>query len=114
MLWVSVGGYYEKWDESGVALVRTNELPEGELFYSPKDFWRQLAKMQMADFRLALFRGSYLEQVEAYMDGPDVSPECKILWEYATEVHRTDATLNQMAAAMGFSDEDLDGVFGLG
>ena len=70
--------------------------------------------LHMADFRLALLAAGLLEQVETFMAGPDVSPECKILWEYATQVHRDDQYLNQMAGAMGFTDADLDAVFGIG
>jgi len=70
--------------------------------------------MHMADFRLALHAAGLLEQVETFMAGSDATKQQQILWKYSTEVHRNDPILLGAAAAMGFSDEDLDGVFGLG
>ena len=113
MLWVSVDNFYEKWDEQGIAQVRTDELPEGEIAYSPEDFWRQLAKMHMADFRLSLLSNGFLEQVETAMESPDMPKDAKILWEYATTVNRNDPILNQVKAQLGFTDADLDLVFGI-
>ena len=113
MLWVAVENYYEKWDEQGIAQVRTDELLEGDIAYSPADFWRQLAKMHMADFRLSLLSNGFLEQVEAAMDSPDMLKEAKILWEYSTIVHRNDPILNQVKVQLGFTDADLDLVFGI-
>jgi len=113
MLWVSVNNLYEKWDEQGIVQVRTDELPEGEIAYSPEDFWRQLAKMHMADFRLSLLSNGFLEQVETAMDSPDMPKEAKIFWEYAIMVNRNDPILNQVKAQLGFTDADLDLVFGI-
>jgi len=113
MLWVSVNNVYEKWDEQGIVQVRSDELPEGEIAYSTEDFWRQLAKMHMADFRLSLLSNGFLEQVETAMDSPDMPKEAKILWEYSTTVHRNDPILNQVKAQLGFTDADLDLVFGI-
>jgi hypothetical protein len=113
MLWVAVDDYYEKWDEQGIVQVRTNELPEGDIAYSPTEFWRQLAKMHMADFRLALLSNGFLEQVETAMENPEMPRDAKILWEYSTTVHRNDPILNQVKAQLGFTDEDLDLVFGV-
>ena len=113
MLWVSVNNFYEKWDEQGIAQIRTNELPEEEIAYSSEDFWRQLAKMHMADFRLSLLSNNFLEQVETAMDSPDMPKEAKILWEYSTTVHRNDPILNQVKAQLGLTDQDLDLVFGI-
>ena len=111
MLWVSVDNFYEKWDEQGIAQVRTDELPEGEIAYSPEDFWRQLAKMHMADFRLSLLSNGFLEQVETAMESPEMPKEAKILWEYATTVHRNDPILDQVKTQLGFTDADLDLAF---
>jgi len=67
--------------------------------------------LHMADFRLKLLAAGLLEQMETFMAGPDVSPECKILWEYSTQVYRNDPLLNQMAAAMGFTEAQIDEFF---
>ena len=113
MLWVSINNLYETWDEQGLVQIRTNELPEGEIAYSPEDFWRQLAKMHMADFRLSLLSNGFLEQVETAMTDPAMPQEAKILWEYSTTVHRNDPILNQVKAQLGLTDQDLDLVFGI-
>ena len=113
MLWVTVNNLYEKWDEQGIVQVRTDKMPEGEIAYSPEDFWRQLAKMNMADFRLSLLSNGFLEQVETAMESPDMPKEAKILWEYATIVNRNDPILNQVKAQLGFTDAELDLVFGI-
>lgn len=36
-----------------------------------------------------------------------------ILWEYSTEFHRDDETLNQLAPLLGFTEETLDQLFNL-
>ncbi len=113
MLWVAVDGYYEKWDEEGTPQVRSQELPEGEIAYSPEDWRRQLAKMHRADFLLALHRDGFLTPIETFIASPDASPECKILWNNTTMFHRNDPLLNQMAEAMGYTDAQIDAVFGI-
>ena len=93
-----------------VAVDQWQKENQGEPAPAPRD----TARMHRADFLLALLAAGFLPQVEAFMAGPDVSQECKILWNNTTMFHRNDPLLNQMAGVLGFTDEDLDRVFGIG
>jgi hypothetical protein len=68
-----------------------------------------VAALSMAGFRLALHRLGFLSRIENYMDEAPI--EHRILWEYSTEVHRSDPVLAELATALGFSSSDLDAVF---
>lgn len=60
-----------------------------------------------AQIRLALHRAGALAQVEAIANA---DPEAKIVWEYATEIHRD----SPLIAAMGgqlFTDAEIDDLF---
>jgi len=71
-------------------------------------------RLSMAAFRLALHRLGLLAQVEAFMASPVATVEQKILWEYSTEVSRDDPTLAALAEAQGFTEAQIDAVFGIG
>lgn len=60
-----------------------------------------------AQIRLALHRAGALAQVEAIANA---DPEAKIVWEYATEIHRD----SPLIAAMGgqlFTEAEIDNLF---
>ena len=60
-----------------------------------------------AQIRLALHRAGALAQVEAIANA---DPEAKIVWEYATEIHRD----SPLIAAMGgqlFTDAEINDLF---
>jgi len=60
-----------------------------------------------AQIRLALHRAGKLAQVEAIANA---DPEAKIVWEYATEIHRD----SPLIAAMGgqlFTEAEIDNLF---
>ena len=71
-------------------------------------------KMHRADFMLALNRDGFLSDIEAFIASPDASPECKILWHNTAMFYRNDPLLNQMAAAMGYTEAQIDNIFGIG
>lgn len=59
--------------------------------------------------RLALFQLNQLAAVQAFIEtGTD---DIKIEWEYATEVRRDHPMWSVGAAALGLSEEDVDGLF---
>lgn len=59
--------------------------------------------------RLALFQLNQLSAVQAFIDAG--SDDLKIEWEYATEVRRDHPMWSVGAAALGLSEEDVDGLF---
>lgn len=67
--------------------------------------------VSMRQARLALLQQDLLSTVdEAIAAGSEAD---KITWEYATEVNRNEALLQNMAVALGLSEEDLDNLFAL-
>lgn len=59
--------------------------------------------------KLALLGAGMLDEIEAFVAQADRAVQ--ISWEYATEFERTDALLNQMAAAFGMTDSLIDELF---
>lgn len=89
--------------------------------YTPEEADAQLAEYRsglqcsMRQARLALLQQGLLSQVEAAiaaMPEPDKSA-VTIEWEYAHVVDRNSPWMSAMAAALGLTDEQLDGLFEL-
>jgi len=72
---------------------------------------RQYATLSPAQFRLNLLEIGELDSVEAMI--PQAPKEVQILWEYANSFERLHPALIQLAAAMGYTDEQLDALFGI-
>lgn len=67
--------------------------------------------VSMRQARLALLQVNLLATVDAAIaTGGEAD---RITWEYATEVHRTDALVANMAVALSLNDEGLDSLFTL-
>jgi len=67
--------------------------------------------VSMRQARLALLQFGILEQVNTTIaSGTDAD---KITWEYATEVRRNDALVQNMATALGLNEATLDSLFSL-
>ena len=60
-----------------------------------------------AQIRLALHRAGKLAQVEAIANA---DPEAKIVWEYATEIHRDSPLIAAMGARL-FTDAEINDLF---
>lgn len=58
--------------------------------------------------RIVLLRAELLDDVEAAVA---TNREYQIYWEYALEIKRDDEMLRQMTAALGLTDEQVDGLF---
>lgn len=68
-------------------------------------------QVSMRQARLALLQVNLLAQVEsAIANGTQAD---QITWEYATEVNRSDALVQNLSAALGLSETDLDNLFNL-
>jgi|LakMenEpi03Aug12_release.lakeMendotaPanAssembly.Ray.scaffolds.fasta_scaffold330520_2 hypothetical protein len=61
--------------------------------------------------REAIRRAGLLEAVETYINAPETDPLVKSAWEYALTFKRTSPTILAVATAMGWSDQELDGLF---
>jgi hypothetical protein len=74
---------------------------------------RALASLSRANFKLALLAGGYLDAVEAAMSAPETSREVRIMWEDSSRFERMHPALLAMAAQMGYSDAQMDALFGI-
>jgi hypothetical protein len=74
---------------------------------------RDRAKLSRAEFKLALLERDELENVKTAMSDPNADPRAVILWEDANEFWRTNEDLLTLAAALGYTEAELDEVFGI-
>lgn len=82
-------------------------LPEPSVEDQRKD-----AILTRARFKLALLEGGYLEDVEAAY--PSWPKAVQIMWDDSSTFERLHPELLALAAAMGYTDEQLDAIFGIG
>jgi len=74
---------------------------------------REKASLTRAEFKLALLDMGELDNVKAAMEAPDLDPRVKILWEDSLVFKRTDGDLLAFADAMGYTEKQLDILFGI-
>lgn len=72
---------------------------------------REMVSLSPSQFRLALLAINELANIEAAV--PQMPKEIQIMWEYATSFDRTNPSLLAMAQQMGFTDVQLDTIFGI-
>lgn len=65
--------------------------------------------VSMRQARLALLQNNLLDAVNTAINAGNEAD--KITWEYATEVNRSDALVQNLSAALGLSETDLDNLF---
>ena len=107
-----MSGYAVKSDGSFRAVDSESECGEGETFQenapelssstTPKSVTRRQAK-------IAMLRAGILDQVEAAIAAS--SRENQITWAEATDFRRDFPLLNQMAAALNISSQEIDNLF---
>jgi len=78
-----------------------------------KDSQRNRATLTRSEFKLALLDRSELDNVKAAMSDPSADPRAVILWEDALEFRRTNKDLLTLAAELGYTEEQLDDIFGI-
>jgi len=74
---------------------------------------RNRAKLSRAEFKLALLERDELENVKTAMSDANADPRAVILWEDANEFWRTNEDLLALAAALGYTEAQLDDIFGI-
>jgi len=74
---------------------------------------RDRAKLSRAEFKLALLERGELDAVKAAMSDPSAEPRAVILWEDANEFRRTNKDLLALASDLGYTEEQLDDIFGI-
>jgi len=78
-----------------------------------KDSQRNRATLTRSEFKLALLDRGELDNVKAAMSDPSADPRAVILWEDANEFRRTNKDLLALAAELGYTEEQLDDIFGI-
>ena len=72
---------------------------------------RAAASLTRARFKLSLLEGGYLADVEAAY--PSWPKAVQIMWDDSSTFERLHPELLALAAAMGYTDEQLDAIFGI-
>lgn len=74
---------------------------------------RQAAELSRSLFKLALLDAGFLDDVQAFVASAD-DQRIKIMWEDSGSFRRMHPDLIRLAAELGYTDEQLDAVFGIG
>jgi len=73
---------------------------------------REAASLSKANFKLALMEGGYLQDVKDFVANTN-DERIQILWEDSDTFARLDPDLLNMATQMGYTDEQMDALFGV-
>jgi len=88
------------------------EMPD----YNPDDRAleqaRESASLSRANFKLALMEAGYLQDVKDFVANTN-DERIQILWEDSATFARLDPDLLNMASQMGYTDEQMDALFGV-
>jgi len=74
---------------------------------------REDASLSRADFKIGLLEMGELDNVQALMDDPATDPRIKIMYEDSGRFNRMHPDLLQLAEVMGYTEEQLDELFGV-
>lgn len=74
---------------------------------------RESATLTRMAFMLALQEAGLYDEAEAAVDSDQIPKIAKIQWRNASVFKRMDETLVQFAAAMNYTDDQLDQIFGI-
>jgi hypothetical protein len=74
---------------------------------------RSRASLSRANFKLALLSGGYLDAITAAMNDPATPANVRIMWEDSSTFDRLHPALLAMAAQMGYTDAEMDALFGI-
>ena len=74
---------------------------------------RQAASLSRADFKLGLLDMGELDAVRAVMADPETPERVVIMWEDSGRFERMHPDLLSFAEVMGYTDEQLDALFGV-
>ena len=73
---------------------------------------RSEASLSRANFKLALMEAGYLQDVKDFVSNT-ADERIQILWEDSDTIARLDPDLLNMASQMGYTDEQMDTLFGV-
>jgi len=74
---------------------------------------REQASLSRMAFMLALEEAGLYDAAEAAIESDQVSKAAKIMWRNASVFNRTDETLTSFASQLGYTDAQLDAIFGI-
>ena len=74
---------------------------------------REKAKLSRAEFKLALMEAGYLANVKDFVANTS-DERIQILWEDSDNFDRTNDDLLRLASDLGYTEADLDDIFGIG
>jgi len=74
---------------------------------------RDRASLSRMAFMLALEEAGLYDEAEAAVESNQVSKTAKIMWRNASVFNRTDETLTSFASQLGYTDAQLDELFGI-
>jgi hypothetical protein len=74
---------------------------------------REQASLSRMAFMLALEKAGLYDAAEAAVESDKVSKAGKIMWRNASVFNRTDETLTSFAEQLGYTDAQLDALFGI-
>ena len=93
--------------------VGLNWIKNGSKFEPPKVDPRENSELSRMDFMLRLDDLGLIDRVEQAVASGGVSRRAKIMWDNAASFHRQNADLIQWANDLGFSENQLDQIFGI-
>ena len=73
---------------------------------------RSEASLSRANFKIALMEAGYLQDVKDFVSNT-ADERIQILWEDSDTIARLDPDLLNMASQMGYTDEQMDALFGV-
>lgn len=74
---------------------------------------RRNASLSRMEFMLALEEAGLYDEAEATVDSDQIPKAAKIMWRNASAFNRMDETLVQFATSLGYTDEQMDQLFGI-
>jgi len=89
------------------------EIPAYNLDDRALEQAREDASLSRADFKIGLLEMGELDNVQALMDDPATDPRIKIMYEDSGRFERMHPDLLQLAEVMGYTEEQLDELFGV-
>jgi len=95
-----------EWTQTWKVINKTETELEAELTQ-----WRQNMKVSPLQMRRSLRQQGLYEAVVDYVSQQD--PEIQDAWEYAIEIHRTDALIAAAATELGYGATEVDDLFRL-
>ena len=92
---------YGTWIEKPIPAIRLEEK-------------RQAASLSRADFKLGLLEMGELDAVKSVMADPETPERVVIMWEDSGRFERMHPDLLSFAEVMGYTDKQMDALFGIG